>query len=48
MDEGGSEIAPFYEFEEKLPPEVLEAVAEAQAEIEAGTLEVPINDAPFE
>jgi basic membrane lipoprotein Med (substrate-binding protein (PBP1-ABC) superfamily) len=48
MKEGGSEIAPFYEFEEKLPPEVLEAVAKAQAEIKAGTLEVPINDAPFE
>jgi basic membrane lipoprotein Med (substrate-binding protein (PBP1-ABC) superfamily) len=48
MKEGGSEIAPYYEFEDKLPPEVLEAVEKAQAEIMAGTLEVPINDAPFE
>ncbi len=48
MDGGGADLAPFYDFEETLPPEVLEAVAEAKAAIQSGELVIEFNDAPIE
>jgi len=48
MKDGGSELAPFYGFEETLPQEVLDAVNQAKADIMAGTLVVPLNEAPPE
>ena len=48
MQEGGSELASFHDFVDTLPQEVQEAVEQASADIAAGELEVPYNEAPIE
>lgn len=44
MAKGGASLAPFYEFEGKIPADVKAKVAEAEAAIKAGKLVVEIND----
>ncbi|GAB6111595.1 BMP family protein [Desulfomicrobium salsuginis] len=44
MAKGGASLAPFYEFEDKIPADVKVKVAEAEAAIKAGKLVVEIND----
>jgi basic membrane protein A and related proteins len=44
MKDGGSDIAPFYGFSDKLPKDVLDAVAKAKADILAGKLVVPYDE----
>lgn len=46
MGEGGSDIAPFHAFEDKLPQEVLDMVEEAKQKIIDGELVVPFNVEP--
>jgi len=41
---GGASLAPYYEFEDKISPEIKAKVAEAQAAILAGALVIEIND----
>jgi basic membrane lipoprotein Med (substrate-binding protein (PBP1-ABC) superfamily) len=43
MREGGSALAPLYQFEDELPAEVIEAYEAALAQIMAGELEVELN-----
>ena len=45
MKDGGSDLAPYHNFADQLPKDVIEAVEKAKAEIMAGTLEVPFNEA---
>ncbi len=42
MAKGGASLAPFHEFEKKLPPEVIAEVREMEAKILAGKFEVPV------
>jgi len=42
MAKGGASLAPFHEFEEKLPKEVIEEVRELEQKIKNGEFEVPI------
>lgn len=44
MAKGGASLAPFYEFEGKIPADVKAKVAEAEAAIKAGKLVVEIDD----
>lgn len=44
MGKGGASLAPYYEFEDKIPAAVKAKVAEAEAAIKAGKLEVKIDD----
>lgn len=44
MAKGGASLAPYYEFESKIPADVKAKVAEAEAVIKAGKLVVEIND----
>jgi basic membrane lipoprotein Med (substrate-binding protein (PBP1-ABC) superfamily) len=44
MAKGGSSLAPYYEFEAKIPPEVKKKVDETAAAIKAGAFVVEIND----
>lgn len=46
MKDGGSNIAPFYGLESEISEDVKEAVEKARADILAGTLKVPMNEAP--
>jgi basic membrane lipoprotein Med (substrate-binding protein (PBP1-ABC) superfamily) len=48
MPDGGADLAPFYEFEQTLPQEVLDAVNAAKADIMSGKLTVEFNEAPLE
>ena len=48
LDGGGADLAPFYDFEDTLSPEVLEAVAQAKAAIQSGELVIEFNEAPIE
>jgi basic membrane protein A and related proteins len=48
MKDGGADLAPFYGFEQTLPKDVLDAVAQAKADILSGKLVVPLNEAPLE
>jgi basic membrane lipoprotein Med (substrate-binding protein (PBP1-ABC) superfamily) len=43
MADGGSDLAPFYEFEDKLPPDVIQQVMDAKEKILDGTLLVPLD-----
>lgn len=45
MKDGGSDLAPFHNFADQLPKEVIDAVDKAKADIMAGTLEVPFDEA---
>jgi basic membrane lipoprotein Med (substrate-binding protein (PBP1-ABC) superfamily) len=42
MAKGGASLAPFHEFDKKLPPEVIAEVREIEAKILAGQFEVPV------
>jgi len=42
MAKGGASLAPFHEFDKKLPPEVIAEVREMEAKILAGKFEVPV------
>lgn len=44
MAKGGASLAPYYEFDDKIPADVKAKVAEAEAAIKAGKLVVEIND----
>ncbi len=44
MQKGGAYLAPFYNFEKKLPKEVIEMIKKREAEIKAGTFRVPIDE----
>ncbi len=44
MAKGGARLAPFHEFEQKLPPEVLAEVSHLAAQITSGAFTVPVND----
>jgi len=44
MAKGGASLAPYYEFEDKIPAEIKAKVAETAAAIKAGTFSVEIND----
>ena len=44
MAKGGATLSPLYEFEDKVPADIKAAVEKAQADIMAGSLEIPIND----
>jgi basic membrane lipoprotein Med (substrate-binding protein (PBP1-ABC) superfamily) len=44
MAKGGASLAPYYEFEGKIPADVKAKVAEAEAAIKAGKMVVEIND----
>jgi basic membrane protein A len=46
MAEGGTDLAPFHDFDSQLPQDVKDAVAKARDEIMAGTLEVPFDGEP--
>ncbi len=46
MAKGGAKLAPFYEFKDKLPKDVLELVQKKEEEIKEGKFRVPINEAP--
>jgi basic membrane protein A len=46
MKDGGSDIAPFHDFDATLPQEVKDAVAKAKQGIIDGTLKVTRNDTP--
>jgi basic membrane lipoprotein Med (substrate-binding protein (PBP1-ABC) superfamily) len=43
MKDGGSNLAPLYEFEQKLPPEVIAKFKEVKQQILDGTLVIPLN-----
>ncbi len=44
MQKGGASLAPYYEFEDRIPPEAKAKVEEIKAEILAGSFVVEIND----
>ena len=44
MANGGSRLAPFHGFEEKLPADVVELVRESEGKILNGTFRVPIDE----
>ncbi|HKK32014.1 MAG TPA: BMP family protein [Desulfomicrobiaceae bacterium] len=44
MAKGGASLAPFHEFEDRIPADVKEAVKAKEAEIRSGAFVVPIND----
>lgn len=44
MKRGGASLAPYHDFEKKLPPKVLRMVAEKQREILDGRFTVPVNE----
>lgn len=44
MRKGGASLAPYHDFEKKLPPEILRKVAEKQREILDGRFTVPVNE----
>ncbi len=46
MAKGGAKLAPFYEFKDKLPKDVLDLVSKREEEIKTGKFRVPINEAP--
>jgi len=46
MAKGGAKLAPFYEFKEKLPKDVIDMVNKRVEEIKSGKFRVPINEAP--
>ncbi len=46
MAKGGAVLAPFYEFDNKLPKDVIDLVQKKQEEIKNGQFRVPINEAP--
>jgi basic membrane protein A len=46
MAEGGSDLAPFYGFADKLPKDVVDAVTQAKSDIMSGKLVVPLNEGP--
>jgi basic membrane lipoprotein Med (substrate-binding protein (PBP1-ABC) superfamily) len=48
MKDGGSGLAPLYEFETKLPKEVLDKLASEEQKILDGTLVVPLNLEPVQ
>ena len=39
LENGGTLLAPFHDFEDKIPADVKTQIADAQAQIEAGTLD---------
>jgi basic membrane protein A len=45
MGKGGAKLAPFYEFKDKLPKDVLDLVQKKEEAIKKGELRVPINEA---
>jgi len=45
MAKGGAKLAPFHDFENKLPKDVLDAVNDIEGKIRAGTFRVPIDEA---
>jgi len=46
MAQGGSALAPFYAFQERLPKDVLAKVEQIKADILAGKVKIPVNSAP--
>jgi basic membrane protein A len=46
MAKGGSRLAPFHGFEQKLPEEVIQEVRDLEAKILNGTFRVPIDEEP--
>jgi basic membrane lipoprotein Med (substrate-binding protein (PBP1-ABC) superfamily) len=46
MKQGGTDIAPFHNFDSKLPQDVKDAVEKARQDIMDGTLKVPFDGAP--
>jgi basic membrane lipoprotein Med (substrate-binding protein (PBP1-ABC) superfamily) len=46
MADGGTDIAPYHNFESKLPQDVRDAVDKARSQIMDGTLEVPFDGQP--
>ncbi len=44
MAKGGASLAPYYEFEDKIKPEIKTKVAELATQIKSGTFTVKIND----
>lgn len=48
MSDGGSDIAPFYQFEDIFGLEVVDMVKQAQQEIKEGKLVVPLNTKKYE
>ncbi len=45
MGKGGAKLAPFHEFEDKLPKDVIDMVNKRVEEIKSGKFRVPINEA---
>ncbi len=45
MGKGGAKLAPFYEFKDKLPKDVIDLVMKKEQEIKNGQFRVPINEA---
>ena len=45
MAKGGARLAPFHDFADKIPKEVLDTVKNLEAKIKAGTFRVPIEEA---
>jgi basic membrane lipoprotein Med (substrate-binding protein (PBP1-ABC) superfamily) len=46
MAKGGSRLAPFHGFEQKLPAEVIQEVRDLEEKILNGTFRVPIDEEP--
>jgi hypothetical protein len=44
MAKGGAKLAPFHEWETKLPPDVMALVKEKEQAILDGSLRVPVNE----
>ncbi len=47
MAKGGARLAPFHEWEKKLPPEVVREVKDLEAKILNGTFRVPVDELPL-
>src|SRR3546814_5373270 len=45
MKAGGASLSPFYEFDDKIPAETKARIEALTAQIKAGELVVPVNDA---
>ena len=43
MKDGGVDLAPYHQFENIIPTDVQDAVANAESQIKAGTLTVPMD-----
>lgn len=46
MAQGGSDLAPFHAFQERLPKDVLARAEQMKADVLAGRLKIPVNAAP--